>query len=71
MPGKAQNDQPNSSENISYEQRRQHIHAMLRESAGTMPQRHLDLLGLSLVLNHIGCLKDTPRSILLRLLTHT
>lgn len=48
MPGRAQNDRPIISTHISYEQRRQHTQTMLRDNAGTMPQRHLTFLGLSL-----------------------
>ena len=51
MPGKAQYDQPIISTHVSYEQRRQHTQAMLRENAGTMPERRLGLLGLSLGLH--------------------
>ena len=70
MPGKAQNDQPISSRHVSYEQRRQHIQAMLRENAGTMPKRHLDLLGLSLALHQIRGSEDPAHSTLLLLLTY-
>ena len=70
MPGKAQNDQPISSKHVSYEQRRQHVQAMLQENAGTMPQRHLDALRLSLVLHQIQDSKDTVHLPLLLLPTH-
>ena len=38
MPGKAQDNQPSSSAQVSYEQRRQHTQAMLGENAGECPK---------------------------------